>query len=63
MSKIKERRIWYFTCEKCGAARRQSHRKFKAKEATCRKCRRTVINPNQLKLFEAQEINEQNSAN
>jgi DNA replicative helicase MCM subunit Mcm2 (Cdc46/Mcm family) len=52
MSKIKERRIWYFTCEKCGANHRQSHKKKKAKDAVCRNCRRNYVNPNQAKLFE-----------
>jgi hypothetical protein len=61
MSKIKERRVWFFTCDKCGSERRQSHRKYKAKEAICRSCRKKIINPNQPRLFEAQEINDENS--
>lgn len=51
MSKVKERRVWYFTCDRCGVARRQSHKKKKAKESVCQKCRRHTPNPNQSTLF------------
>lgn len=51
MSKIKERRLWRFTCDKCGKANRQSHRKYKAKEAICQSCRRQEPNSNQPNLF------------
>ena len=51
---FKERRIWYFTCEKCGKAHRQSHRKKNAQVHICRKCRGVEVAENQLKIFEEQ---------
>ena len=51
MSKLKERRVWKYTCDKCGKSNRQANRKQKARDAICRTCRRIVSNPNQTKLF------------
>lgn len=55
MSKIKERRVWYFTCDVCKKKRRQSHKKHTATDALCRECRRSAVAPNQTALFNEYE--------
>lgn len=60
MKDIKERRIFFFECVKCGAKRRCSFKKHRAELQLCRNCRRgTDINPNQTSLFGEPEIPEQ----
>ena len=54
--KIRERKVYFFQCAKCGKARRQTFRKSKAVDQLCRKCRVEAIrmareNINQMKLI------------
>lgn len=56
-AEVKERRIFFFECVKCGAKRRCSFKKHRAELQVCRKCRRgTDINPNQTTLFGDQTL-------
>lgn len=41
-SKTKERRIWYFPCKGCTRGRAQSHKKKKAVNGLCQKCRKIM---------------------
>lgn len=47
------RKIYFFTCEKCGHIKRQSFRKNKAEVGLCRNCRQAtlLIHKNQGNLF------------
>jgi len=57
MKDIKERRIFFFECIKCGAKRRCSFKKHRAELQTCRNCSRGMdINPNQKSLFGEPEL-------
>ena len=47
-----ERRIWYFTCDKCGKTHRQSHRKKNARDRICLRCRMMQVPENQPALFD-----------
>lgn len=47
----KERRLYFYTCSKCGGTNRCSFKRAKAKKAVCRKCKRLAINKNQIPLF------------
>lgn len=49
--KIKERRIWFYQCASCGKARRQSHKKAKARNAICQKCLKLKTPDGQESLF------------
>lgn len=55
------RKIYFFTCEKCGNNRRQSFRRSKAEVGLCRKCRQAalLVHKNQGSLF----ANDQTYAN
>jgi hypothetical protein len=57
MPKLKERRIWFYTCTVCGKARRQSHKKQKARDAICKVCLKAKVPDNQASLFD-NSINE-----
>lgn len=52
MPKLKERRIWFYTCAVCGKARRQSHKKQKARDAICKVCKKNEVPENQQSLFD-----------
>jgi len=54
-TQFKERRIWYFTCERCGKSHRQSHKKKNAQSYICRNCRKNVVPENQQSLFSKDE--------
>ncbi len=56
MKEFKERRIWYFSCSKCGKNHRQSHRKKNAKIQLCLKCRKNEVPENQLSIFNENKI-------
>lgn len=55
------RKIYFFTCEKCGHHKRQSFRRSKAEVGLCRKCRQAalLVHKNQGSLF----ANDQTYAN
>lgn len=53
-----ERRIWYFTCDKCGKTHRQSHKKKNARNHICMKCRKLEVPENQPPLFTANGTDE-----
>lgn len=58
MRKYKERRLYFYTCTKCGSTNRCSFKRAKAKHAICRKCRKQEVNKDQLAMFETgQNIN------
>lgn len=40
---LMSRKIYFFTCEKCGHSKRQSFRKSKAEVGLCRICRRAAL--------------------
>jgi len=50
----KERRLYYYTCTKCGTRNRHSLKRRRAKHGLCRKCRgkQHESNKNQLSLFQ-----------
>jgi hypothetical protein len=54
---IEERRIWYFTCGKCGKDHRSSHKRINARRRICAKCRRAVVPENQARLFQITGVN------
>jgi hypothetical protein len=53
-SKIKERRLWYFTCQ-CGR-KAQSHKKKNAKNEQCAICRSRHVPENQRSLFDVPAV-------
>jgi len=48
---IEERKIWYFSCGKCGKDHRSSHKRINARRRICAKCRRAVVPENQAMLL------------
>lgn len=49
----KERRLYFYTCSKCGSENRCSFKRTKARKGICRKCRKNAVNENQIPLFTA----------
>lgn len=51
IKKYKERRLYFYTCSKCGKENRCSFKRSKAKHAICRKCKKVELNKDQMPLF------------
>jgi ribosomal protein L37AE/L43A len=47
----RERRLYQFTCSKCGKSRRQTLKRRKAKVTTCRTCARNAVDERQMTLI------------
>lgn len=50
---LKERRLFFFTCDKCRAPRRHSMFLAKAKDKICKKCLTGHVDKNQIPLFDS----------
>lgn len=53
----KERRVYFFHCDKCGKLR-QSYRRRRARNGVCRPCRKAYVDENQMTLFSSFETKE-----
>ena len=49
--KYTERRLYFFTCDKCGRINAQSFKRRKVKTGLCRPCRKHEVDKNQLSLI------------